>query len=110
MTRTRSSETRRFVRDVSLSPPRDTPVAGRPLVNLSFALNYRAGGLEVHGYDFANIAIHVAAALVLFGIVRRMLLRPLLADRFGPASSNLGLACAMVWALHPLQTEAVATN
>ncbi len=91
----------------SLAPPRDTPVAGRPLVNLSFALNYRAGGLEVRGYHLVNIAIHIAAALVLFGLVRRTLLLPTLADRFGRASSTLGLSCALVWALHPLQTETV---
>jgi tetratricopeptide (TPR) repeat protein len=93
--------------DASLAPPRDTPVAGRPLVNLSFALNYRAGGLDLRGYHVVNIAIHVAAALVLFGIVRRTLLLPKLADRFGRASANLALACALIWALHPLQTEAV---
>src|SRR5688572_10437897 len=57
----------------SFSPPRNTPVAGRPLVNLSFALNYAAGGLDVRGYHVVNVAVHAAAALVLFGIVRRTL-------------------------------------
>ena len=92
--------------DASLSPPRDTPVAGRPLVNFSFALNYRAGGLDVRGYHVVNIAIHAATALVLFGIVRRTLLLPKLADRFGPAS-NLAMAASLIWAVHPLQSEAV---
>ena len=32
---------------VPLSPPDETPVARRPLVNLSFALNYAVSGLEV---------------------------------------------------------------
>ena len=93
--------------DASLIPPRDTPVAGRPLVNLSFALNYRVGALDVRGYHVVNIAIHIAAALVLFGIVRRTLLLPKLAGRFGPASANLALASALIWGLHPVQTEAV---
>jgi Flp pilus assembly protein TadD len=93
--------------DASWSPPRDTPVAGRPLVNLSFALNYLAGGLDVRGYHVVNIAIHAAAALVLFGIVRRTLLLPKLVDRFGSQSANLAMAAALIWAVHPLQSEAV---
>ena len=56
-----------------LSPPHATPVAGRPFVNLSFAVNYALGGLDVRGYHLFNISVHVLAALVLFGIVRRTL-------------------------------------
>ena len=56
-----------------LSPPRDTPVAGRPVVNLTFAVNYAIGGLDVTGYHVANLAIHLLAALALYGIVRRAL-------------------------------------
>src|SRR5688572_17007480 len=44
----------------ALSPPRDTPVAGRPVVNLTFALNYAADGLDVTGYHAVNIAVHIA--------------------------------------------------
>ena len=93
--------------DTALRPPRDTPVAGRPLVNFTFALNYAAGGLDVGGYHAVNIAIHIAAALALFGVVRRTLLLPRLAPRFGAAASTMALASALVWLLHPLQTEAV---
>src|SRR5262245_37304434 len=33
-----------------LAPPREIPTAGRPLVNLSLAINYAIGGLDVRGY------------------------------------------------------------
>ena len=33
-----------------LTPPQNTPATGRPLVNLSFAINYAIGGLEVRGF------------------------------------------------------------
>ena len=56
-----------------LQPPRETPVAGRPIVNLSFAINYAIGGLSEAGYHVGNIAVHIACALLLFGIVRRTL-------------------------------------
>src|SRR2546421_12732974 len=59
----------------SLNPPIETPVSGRPVVNLSFALNYAYGGLDTRGYHAVNLAIHVACALLLFGVVRRTLAR-----------------------------------
>lgn len=78
------------------SPPFETPVAGRPLVNLTFALNYAAGGFDVTGYHAVNIALHLACALLLYGVTRRAL-----------ASDGAGLAAAVLWAVHPLATEAV---
>ena len=79
-----------------LEPPHESPVAGRPVVNLSFALNYAADGRDVGGYHAVNIAIHVLCALALFGIVRRT-----------QPSRNAALAIALIWAVHPLATEAV---
>ncbi len=92
---------------VPLDPPRETPVARRPLVNLSFAVNYAIGGLDVTGYRLGNLAVHLLAALTLFGIVRRTLRLPRLAARFGDASTNIAWACGLIWLLHPLQTETV---
>ena len=46
-----------------------SPLAGRPLVSLTFAVNYALGGLDVRGYRLVNIAIHVICALLLFAIV-----------------------------------------
>ena len=99
----------------SLWPPWDaltTPrvgvtVGGRPILNLSLAINYALGGTDVRGYHAGNLAIHLAAALALFGLVRRTLLRPALRGRFGAASLPLALAVAALWAAHPLQTESI---
>jgi tetratricopeptide (TPR) repeat protein len=92
---------------VPLSPPRETPVAGRPLVNLSFALNYAVSGLDVRGFRVTNLAIHLLAALVLFGVVRRALaldgIDPLLRAR----AREVAVVCSLLWMLHPLQTEVV---
>ena len=56
--------------------------AGRPIVNLSLALNHSLGGFDVRGYHAFNLAIHLAAGLVLFGVVRRTFLREPLRKRF----------------------------
>ena len=92
----------------ALSPPHDTPVAGRPVVNLSFAINYAIGGLSVRGYHVSNVAIHLLCALILFGIIRRTLSGRKLRDWFGSEAMNLAWVCALIWMLHPLQTEAVS--
>src|SRR5262245_34231372 len=59
-----------------LSPPLETPTSGRPLVNLSFAVNYAIGGVAQTSYHAVNIALHIACALLLFAIVRRTLALP----------------------------------
>lgn len=97
----------------ALLPPHDgsasggRTVGGRPLVNLSFALNYAAGGFAVHGYHVTNLLIHLAATLALFGVVRRTLLQPALVTRHGTKAIPLACVVALLWALHPLQTAAV---
>lgn len=93
--------------DVLAPPNHATGAGGRPVVNLSLALNYALGGLDGRGYHGMNTLIHALAALTLFGIVRRTLLRPRLRDRFGSAAGPLALGVALLWALHPLQTESV---
>lgn len=82
-------------------------VSGRPLVNLSLALNYAWGGEAVAGYHAFNLLIHVCAGLLLFGLVRRTLLQPVPAARFGPVALPLACGVAALWLLHPLQTAAV---
>ncbi len=90
-----------------LAPPANSPVAGRPVVNVSFAINYAIGGLSVRGYHLWNIAMHIACALLTFGIVRRTLELPSLRARLGPHSIDLAFAVALVWAVHPLNSEVV---
>lgn len=87
---------------VALAPPPETPVGGRPLVNLSFALNYAAGGLDPFGYHVVNIALHALCALLLFGLVRRTV-----SLWHAQGATLFGFAVALLWAVHPLNSEAV---
>jgi len=93
--------------DVLSSPLYATGAAGRPVVSLSLAINYAIGGNEVRSYHVANTLIHALAALLLFGVVRHTLRRPVLRDRFGAAALPLAFAVAVLWAVHPLLTESV---
>lgn len=90
-----------------LAPPRGggLTVEGRPVLNLSLAVNHAIGGTEVRSYHLANLAIHLLAGLVLFGLVRRTLG---LALRWEPGRAmGFAWAVALLWTLHPLQTESV---
>jgi len=83
-----------------LAPPHlGITVEGRPILNLSFALNYAFGAEEVSGYHATNLLIHLLAGLTLFGIIRRT---PGIR-----AGSIVAFAAALLWTIHPLQTEAV---
>ena len=98
-------------------PVTNVTAQGRPILNLSLAINYAIGGAAVEGYHVANLLIHTLAALTLFGLMRRTLTgtataagrtRPVTR---APASTVdatfLALAMAVLWAVHPLQTESV---
>jgi hypothetical protein len=96
----------------ALRPPNDgATVQGRPLVNLSLAVNYAIGGLNVRGYHVFNLTVHLLAGLALFGLVRVTLERS--RGGFGPSVLRpldpvaFGFAVALLWTVHPLQTESV---
>jgi hypothetical protein len=91
----------------ALSQPHQGTTAGRPIINLSLAVNYAFGNTRVWGYHALNLVIHILAGLTLFGVVRRTLLQPKLRGRFGAAANGLALTTAVLWTVHPLQTEAV---
>jgi protein O-mannosyl-transferase len=84
-----------------LQPPALSTVAGRPVVNFTFALNQVISADAVWSYHAVNLLIHLAAGAFLFGIVRRTLARR------GVESSIPTWAITALWLLHPLQTESV---
>ena len=110
------------------TPKANVTTQGRPLLNLSFAINYAISGTEVWSYHAVNLGIHLLAGLTLLGIVRRTLARahvPLpAAGGFQSArhpvfpvaeqsagremtATLVGLSVALLWTVHPLQTESV---
>ena len=90
-----------------LLPGPGSPVTGRPLVNLSFAINYAISGLDVSGYHVWNIAVHVLCGIVLFALVRRTLGLPGIPAALAERATDLAFAAALIWTLHPLNTEVV---
>jgi tetratricopeptide (TPR) repeat protein len=75
----------------------------RPVLKLSYAVNH-ASGLGVAGFHALNVAIHAANAALALLLVRRLEER--LAGQGPPGAAVPGVA-ALLFALHPVQTEAV---
>jgi len=81
--------------------------SSRPLVNFSLAVNYAISELNIWSYHLLNLIFHIVAALALFGIVRRTMFCEKLKATFGASANRLALAAALLWAIHPLQTQSV---
>ncbi|HTT55514.1 MAG TPA: tetratricopeptide repeat protein [Opitutaceae bacterium] len=85
-------------------------VDGRPVLNFSFAINYAISGAAPWSYHLVNVGIHLAAALTLFGLVRRAGATVAAARGGGGEPGRpelLGLGVALLWVVHPLNTGAV---
>jgi len=91
----------------SMSAPKDTTPSGRPMVSLSLAINYAISKRDVWSYHALNLSVHLAAGLLLLGIIRRTLLGRSLVTRFGKHASVLAGICALLWVVHPVNTQAV---
>jgi tetratricopeptide (TPR) repeat protein len=82
-------------------------VPTRFVADISFALNFALGGLTPADYRVTNVLIHIVAGLLLYGVVRRTLELPRFGGRFHATSGFLAGASALLWIVHPLQTESV---
>lgn len=91
------------------SPPGGgSPVKGRPLVNLSLAVNYALGGTTVLGYQVFNPGVHLLVALTFMAVLRRTIAETSPARPVSQSAVALSTAAALIWTVHPLATEAVA--
>jgi tetratricopeptide (TPR) repeat protein len=75
---------------------------------LTFALNYRLGGLDPRGFRALNVAIHAANALVLYGLVLLLLRTPRMrGSGLARRARLIAFLAAALFAAHPLATQAV---
>ncbi len=67
----------------------------RPVLFLTFALNYTLHGIQPFGYHLVNNLLHIANAILLFFLLKR-----------GTRMRLTSLFAALIFLVHPLQTEA----
>jgi tetratricopeptide (TPR) repeat protein len=82
----------------------------RPVSYISFALNYSISGLDTTGYHIVNIAIHIICSFFVYLVFLQTLqLTEYKGDKHWKLFSHHDIALfgAALWALHPIQTQAV---
>ena len=87
--------------------PSDTGIVGRPVVNLSLAINYAISGEKVWSYHAVNLVIHILTALTILVIIRLIILTTEKGAKYLNSVLPFSFTCALLWALHPLQTQSV---
>ena len=76
---------------------------------LSFALNYRLGGLEPRGYHVVNLAIHIASALLVFALCMVSFRTPRVRGSvLSPVAPSVAFLASALFVTHPLGTQAVS--
>lgn len=74
----------------------------RPLLKLSYALSWSAGGGGTYAFHAVNIMLHAANVLLVWQVLRTLF------ERMGVAGEGFAaFAAALLFALHPAHTEAV---
>lgn len=79
----------------------------RLIPTLTFAANYAFGGLNPLGYHVVNLAIHLLTSWVLFALLRRVFQLPSIREDVARAATFMAFSTALLWTVHPLQTESV---
>lgn len=93
------------IRDTTYLSSLKKLLSPRAIVMLTFVLNYKFGELNVLGYHLVNVIIHILGAFAVYFLSR------ILAMRLTGFSSHriklFALLSALVFTVHPLQTQAV---
>ncbi|MDQ6622189.1 MAG: tetratricopeptide repeat protein [Verrucomicrobiota bacterium] len=77
----------------------------RPIQRLTYTLEYAAFGLAPAPYHIDNVLLHLAAAIALLFFARELLSRFDLRTR---TRETVSFLAALIWAIHPVQSSAVA--
>jgi len=85
----------------------ETRLKRRFVTDFTFSVNYAIGELNPADYHVTNLLVHLAAGLLLYGLVRRTLMLPGVPDPLKSAAEPVALVSATAWVVHPLTTSAV---
>jgi hypothetical protein len=72
------------------------PLQTRPLTWFTFWVNFEGGGADPVRFHLVNLALHVLAVMLLLAVLRHLL------------PERTALLAALIFAVHPMSTEAVA--
>ncbi len=79
----------------------------RPIVNLSLMFNYAVSGMNVVGWHIFNVSVHIVSSWFVYLFFLWTFKAPGLRGRFGGQAPRLAFFGALLFAVHPIQTESV---
>lgn len=86
----------------------------RPVAYFSFAVNYAIHGLNLFGYHLVNMLLHIGNAMLVYGLFSQLMVTPAMTGDQKSGTLNeidnvwyFPLFAALLFACHPLQTQAV---
>ncbi len=79
----------------------------RPVTNFTFALNWYIGQDNPLGYHIVNIFIHILTSLLLYQTIFLLFKSPILKKYSRQDAYNIALLTTALWAINPIQTQAV---
>ncbi len=81
----------------------------RFLTGLSFALNYKLGGLDPLGYHVVNVIIHILSAFLVYLFTKDTFRTPYFQNQpLKQEGPLIALCSALIFLVHPIQTEGVS--
>jgi tetratricopeptide (TPR) repeat protein len=85
-----------------------TALTQRPLAKSTLAINWYFGGKSTFGYHLVNIAIHILTSWILLLTGLTLFKTPRLSGRYSPDQIFfISLLAVSLWALNPIQIQAV---
>jgi hypothetical protein len=84
----------------------DSPAEYRTVANISFALNYWSHGYKTFGFHLVNVLIHATTGIFLFFFIRLTMRMPTLSLKY-QSHHWVAYIAALIWLVHPLQTQSV---
>ncbi|MEN8142454.1 MAG: tetratricopeptide repeat protein [Thermodesulfobacteriota bacterium] len=83
-----------------------SPVASRPVSNLTFAINWLTHQTNVSGYRLINFLIHIANGVLLYSFLLITLQLPVNQQKI-KAPAELAFWATIIWFVHPIHVQSV---
>ena len=81
--------------------------SSRPILEITLAVNYYFGKLNVFGYHLVNLLLHISNGIMLYFILFQTANLPSMKEKYGQRAYRIALYASLIFIAHPIQTQAV---
>ncbi|MBU2521796.1 MAG: hypothetical protein KKD50_06165 [Proteobacteria bacterium] len=81
--------------------------SNRPILDITLAVNYYFGKLNVFGYHLVNLLLHISNGIMLYLIILWTTALSSIKEKYQERSYRIALYASLIFISHPIQTQAV---